>query len=86
MEGEETHGTASDTQQKKTVVGVNENAPRVVKFGYKQFTVSGDRLQALYKKCNKRIQDHVSVTSAFTKLVLTNTLTTVRNQVILLLL
>jgi hypothetical protein len=26
MEGEETHGTVSDAQQKKTVVGVNENA------------------------------------------------------------
>ena len=63
MEGEETQGTVSDTSQKKTVVGVNENAPRVIKFGYKEFTVSGDRWQALCNNCNKRIQDHVSVTS-----------------------
>jgi hypothetical protein len=44
-----------------------QNAPRVVKFAYKSFKVSGDRWHASCRTCNKRIQDTVNVTSAFTK-------------------
>jgi hypothetical protein len=43
------------------------NLPRVVKFGYREFTVKGSRWNAACKKCSKRIQDKVAVTSAFTK-------------------
>src|SRR6218665_3394878 len=40
---------------------------RVIKFGYKEFTVKGQRWYARCSNCNKRIQDKVNVTSAFTK-------------------
>ena len=43
------------------------NGPRVIKFGYKEFTVKGQRWHAGCRICNKRIQDKVNVTSAFTK-------------------
>ena len=47
--------------------GVTE--PRVIKFGYKEFrpTVKGQRWHAGCRNCNKRIQDKVDFTSAFTK-------------------
>lgn len=41
--------------------------PRVIKFGYKEFAVKGQRWHAACRNCNKRIQDKVNVTSAFTK-------------------
>ena len=41
--------------------------PRVIKLGYKEFTMKGQRWHAGYRNCNKRIQDKVNVTSAFTK-------------------
>ena len=40
---------------------------RVIKLGYKEFTVKGQRWHAGCRNCNKRIQDKVNVTSAFTK-------------------
>ena len=41
--------------------------PRVIKFGYKEFTVKGQRWRAGCRNCNKRIQDKVNLTSAFHK-------------------
>jgi len=38
--------------------------PHVIKFGYKEFTV---RWRVGCRNCNKRIQDKVNITSAFTK-------------------
>jgi len=43
--------------------------PRVIKFGYKEFTVKGQRWHAGCRNCNKRIQGKVNVTSAFSKKV-----------------
>ena len=39
---------------------------RVIKFLYKEFTVKGQRWHAGYRNCDKRIQDKVNVTRAFT--------------------
>ena len=51
-----------------TVTGpTGVTGPRVTKFGYKEFTVKGRRWHADCRNCNKRIQDKVNVTSAFTK-------------------
>ena len=51
-----------------TVTGpTGVTGPRVLKFGYKEFTVKGQRCHARCRNCNKRIQDKVNVTSAFTK-------------------
>ena len=51
-----------------TVTGpTGVTGPRVIKSGYKEFTVKGQRWHAGCRKCNKRIQDKVNVTSAFTK-------------------
>ena len=41
--------------------------PRVIKFGYKEFTVKDQQWHAGCRNCNKRIQDKVNVISAFTK-------------------
>lgn len=60
MEGKDSDAARSNG----TVAG--QNIPRAVKFGYREFTVTGDRWQAVCKNCNKRIQDQVHVTSAFT--------------------
>ena len=43
--------------------------PHVIKFGYKEFPVKDQRWCAWCRNCNKRIQDKVNVTSAFTKKV-----------------
>ena len=51
-----------------TVTGpTGVTGPRVIKFGYKEFPVKGQRLNARCRNCNKRIQEKVNVTSAFTK-------------------
>ena len=51
-----------------TVTGpTGVTGPRVKKFGYKEFTVKGQRCHAGHRNCNKRIQDRVNVKSAFTK-------------------
>ena len=53
-----------------TVTGPNGvTGPRVIKFAYKEFTVKGQRwpLQGVGTAINKRIQDKVNVTRAFTK-------------------
>ena len=51
-----------------TVTGpTGVTGPRVIKLGYKEFTVKDQRWHAGFRNCNKRIQDKVNVTSAFTK-------------------
>ena len=46
-----------------TVTGpTGVTGPRVIKFGYKEFTVKGQRWHAGCRNCNKRIQDKVNVT------------------------
>ena len=50
-----------------TVEPTGVTGPRVIKFGYKEFTVKCQRWHAACRSCNKRIQDKVNVTSAFTK-------------------
>src|SRR6218665_1415671 len=51
-----------------TVTGpTGVTGPRVIKFGYKEFTVKCQRWHAGCRNCNKHIQDKVNVTSAFTK-------------------
>ena len=41
-----------------TVTGLTGvTGPRVIKFGYKKFTVKGQRWHAGCRNCNKRIQD-----------------------------
>ena len=51
-----------------TVTGpTGVTGPRVIKFGYKEFPVKDQRWRAWCRNCNKRIQDKVNVTSAFTK-------------------
>src|SRR6218665_720857 len=51
-----------------TVTGpTGVTGPRVIKFGYTEFTVKGQRWHAGYRNCNKRIQDKVNVISAFIK-------------------
>ena len=50
-----------------TVEPTGVTGPRVIKFGYKEFTVKCQRWHAARRSCNKRIQDKVNVTSAFTK-------------------
>ena len=40
---------------------------RVIKFRYKEFRVKDQRWHAVCRNYNKRIQDKVNVTSAFTK-------------------
>ena len=50
-----------------TVELTGVTGPRVIKFGYKEFTVKCQRWHAARRRCNKRIQDKVNVTSAFTK-------------------
>ena len=50
-----------------TVTGpTGATGPRVIKFGYKGITVKGQRWHAGCRNCNKRIQDKVNVTRAFT--------------------
>jgi len=41
--------------------------PHVVKFGCREFAVTGDKWMATCQKCNKHVQDNARVTSAFTK-------------------
>ena len=55
--------TASSSKGDRAVSAV----PRVVKFGYREFTAAADKWMATCRKCNKRVQDKISVTSAFTK-------------------
>src|SRR6218665_2496045 len=50
-----------------TVEPTGVTGPRVIKFGYKEFTVKCQRWHAACRSCDKRIQDKVNVTSAFTK-------------------
>ena len=53
-----------------TVTGpTGVTGPHVIKFGYKEFTVIGQRWNAgcTCRNCNKCIQEKVNVTSAFTK-------------------
>ena len=38
--------------------------PRVVKFAFKEFRLSGEKWMAVCQKCKKRIQDTANVTSA----------------------
>jgi len=38
--------------------------PRVVKFGYREFVVTGNKWMATCQKCNKHVQDNARVTSA----------------------
>ena len=51
-----------------TVTGpTGVTGPRVIKFGYKEFIEKVQRWHAGCWNCNKRIQDKVNVTRAFTK-------------------
>ena len=50
-----------------TVEPTGVTGPRVIKFGYKEFTVKCQRWHAACRSSNKSIQDKVNVTSAFTK-------------------
>ena len=50
-----------------TVTGpTGVTGPRVIKFGYKEFTVKGQRWHAGCRNCSKRIQDKVNVTTVTT--------------------
>ena len=69
---EEKNSTADESdcnhQATASVAGRDgHKEPRIVKFGYKEFKVKGDKWFAVCTKCNKNIQDKVNVTSAFTK-------------------
>jgi len=50
-----------------TVEPTGVTGPRVIKLGYKEFTVICQRWHAACRSFNQRIQDKVNVTSAFTK-------------------
>jgi hypothetical protein len=64
MEENDVDKVASSVKQ---TTGVGHTEPRVVKFAYKEFRLSGEKWMAVCQKCKKRIQDTVNVTSAFTK-------------------
>src|SRR6218665_2846103 len=48
-----------------TVEPTGVTGPRVIKFGYKEFTVKCQRWHAACSSSNKRIQDKVNVTTSF---------------------
>ena len=51
-----------------TVTGpTGVTGPSAIKFGYKECAVKGQQWHAGCRNCNKRIQEKVNVTSAFTK-------------------
>ena len=83
MESSDSNESERDEEQEQEQMSQNTNSnsasvivagptgvtgSHVIKFGYKEFPVKiSDRWHAGCRNCNKRIQDKVNVTSAFTK-------------------
>jgi hypothetical protein len=47
--------------------GLGVTVPRVVRFGYNRFQSQSGKWSACCRQCNKRLQDNVNVTTAFTR-------------------